>query len=393
MLLSIIDYLKKTFNHPLTRLILRCLSLLSIISSAVTLGGFLIYTIGYSFLYGYYFSGDAKSEVSLIDLLIRNVPFSFYTIMVTSVIFLLVVAAFVTSLNIIVQSSRQIFIKGEREQGLIKLLMTIIFFMVFHIAVTAFFVGGLPSPTNHNAQFGYIWVGPFLLAIFIFCLNRYFKGLYSSLSGLLYGFITIILWSVFNHKEISGITVLSLIPVAVIFSFLEQFIRFTFYRAILWFPLMLTLVSLLTILPLVPDPRSILGWTTIILLSILLSILLAFRFGNPKRKRVSPNGPSNINGSNQSNQKWSGSGKLYLFIAITGMSFFSSCIPSLSALTGTYFRMLNPELRRATIVYDGGKTISNAALVAKKEDTYYISGPDWNLIILKADQLRINHTQ
>ncbi|MNO09431.1 hypothetical protein D3C81_2326000 [compost metagenome] len=48
---------------------------------------------------------------------------------------------------------------------------------------------------------------------------------------------------------------------------------------------------------------------------------------------------------------------------------------------------------RGEIVYDNDQRITQSTLVAKKEDTYYISSSDWTLIILKTDHFRLDDSK
>ncbi|MBO9598893.1 MAG: hypothetical protein J7559_13880, partial [Cohnella sp.] len=76
-----INYMKDSLTHPIVVIILRVFSIISIISSCITVGGYFIYTIGYAFLYGYFFSETEIRQVSLIDLLIKDIPFPFYSVL------------------------------------------------------------------------------------------------------------------------------------------------------------------------------------------------------------------------------------------------------------------------------------------------------------------------
>lgn len=384
MLISVFDYIKNIFFHPVTQTILRIFSILSMITTIITIGGLVFYTIGYSFLYGYYFSGSMESSISLIDLLINNIPFPTYSVIITSIAFTLAIILFIFILYSLNLGIKQLIRKGERENGIIRILVTLIGSFVFHMGLTTFFVGDFSSPSNIFIKFSFIWIGPFLLAIFIYFFTRYMKGIFSTLSGFLYGIIGIAFFTSLTDIPPSELSILLIFIVALIFSYFEHLTRFFWYRSILFFPAILFLFLLvLQFIPSWKPSRIIIFGITII-----ISILLGYFIG--RKKNITTSDLKQLQIKNTTHPPKFGS--LAILLTIVFLSFLATTIPFLAQKTGIYFRESTPIKNRQTIVYDNNKSIDNATLVAERENLYYISSQDWNLIILKTEFLKVEET-
>ncbi len=68
------------------------LKITSIASLLLTGGGLFIYSIGYAFLYGYYFSGELVQTNTWIEIVTIIVPFPGYTVLIISS--LVIISAF-----------------------------------------------------------------------------------------------------------------------------------------------------------------------------------------------------------------------------------------------------------------------------------------------------------
>lgn len=383
MLISVFNYIKNIFFHPLTQTILRIFSILSMVTTIITIGGLVFYTIGYSFLYGYYFSGSMDSSISLIDLLINNIPFPTYSVIITSIAFTLAIILFIFILYSLNLGIKQLMRKGERENGIVRVLVTLIGSFIFHMGLTTFFVGDFSSPSNTFIKFSFIWIGPFLLAISIYFFTRYMKGIFSTLSGFLYGIIGMAFLTVFvdNPPELS---ILLIFIVALVLSYFEHLIRFFWYRSILFFPAIFILF--LVFLQFIPSwkPSRIIIFSITIVISIVLGCFIG------RKKHTTSNDLKQIQLKNKTNQPKFGS--LAILLTIVFLSFLATTIPFLAQKTGIYFRESTPSKTRQTIVYDNNNYIDNATLVAERENLYYISSKDWNLIILKTEFLKVEET-
>lgn len=384
MLISVFNYIKNIFFHPLTQTILRIFSILSMVTTIITIGGLVFYTIGYSFLYGYYFSGSMESSISLIDLLINNIPFPTYSVIITSIAFTLAIVLFIFILYSLNLGIKQLMRKGEREGGIIRILVTLIGSFVFHMGLTTFFVGDFSSPSNTFIKFSFIWIGPFLLAILFYFFTRYMKGTFSALSGFLYGIIGIAFLIYLMDSPPPELLILLIFIVALIFSYFERLTRFFWYRSILFFPAILFLFLLF--LQFIPSWKPNLIYTLVI--TIIISILLGCFVGRKKNKTSSELKQLQI--KNKTTQPKFGS--LAMLLAIVFLSFLATTIPFLAQKTGIYFRESTPSKIRQTIVYDNNNSIDNATLVAERENLYYISSKEWNLIILKTEFLKVEET-
>lgn len=383
MLISVFNYIKNIFFHPLTQTILRIFSILSMVTTIITIGGLVFYTIGYSFLYGYYFSGSMESSISLIDLLINNIPFPTYSVIITSIAFTLAIVLFIFILYSLNLGIKQLMRKGEREGGIIRILVTLIGSFVFHMGLTTFFVGDFSSPSNTFIKFSFIWIGPFLLAIFIYFFTRYMKGIFSTLAGFLYGIIGMAFLTVFmdNTPELS---ILLIFVVGLIFSYFEHLTRFFWYRSILFFPAIF--IIFLVFLQFIPSwkPCRIITFG----ITIFISILLGYFIG--RKKDITTSDLKQIQIKNTTHRPKLGS--LAILLTIVFLSFLATTIPFLAQKTGIYFRESTPSKIRQTIVYDNNNSIDNATLVAERENLYYISSKEWNLIILKTEFLKVEET-
>ncbi|WP_139084828.1 hypothetical protein [Bacillus sp. FJAT-27264] len=356
------------------------------ITTVVTIGSLLFYTIGYSFLYGYYFSGSIESDISLIDLLIKSIPFPTYSVIITSIAFTLAIVLFIFILYSLNVAIRHLLSKGEREYGLIRIFATLIGSFIFHIVLTTFFVGDFSSSSDILIKFSLIWIGPFLLAIFIYSLTRLLKGIFSALSGLLYGLIGITIVTSLMDTQPSEISILVTFIVALVFSFFEHLTRFALYRFFLFLPtIFLFSLILFQFIPALKPDRFLTVSTSLVII-IIISAILGYFVGRKKDKPINDSKELKLKDETKKHKI----GSLLTLLIIVLLSFLATSIPVIAQKTGAYFRELTPIKVRQTITYSNGKSIDNATLVAKKDDLYYISSQDWNLIILKTEQLKVD---
>ncbi|MBO9596551.1 MAG: hypothetical protein J7559_01830, partial [Cohnella sp.] len=276
--------------------------------------------------------------------------------------------------------------QGERTAGWIRLLATIIGVLTFHYALTSFFVGGSPS-SESVSKFGIIWAGPFIIAIFIFALVQLINGAFSALSGMLYGMIGIAFAGPFLNKAPSELWILLLFLAAFLLSFFENFIRYTLYRFFLWLPVVFILtIIVMTIFP-VLTPTSLIIKLSCLIAVCIVSFVFAYYIGNKNRAKSTRQLDKEQQTSQALRRKM---GTTVTLLLVSLATFLLTCIPVVSSLTGSYFRLLNPNIDRQTISYGDNTVIENAILVAKKDGVYYISNSDWRLIVLRTEQIRVD---
>lgn len=396
MVPKIINYLKSGFTHPLTQILLKILTITSITSTCITVGGLFFYSIGYSFLYGYYFFNIENENVSLITLLTSNVPFSFYSVIITSVIFLTVVVFFVILLWNIGLGLKHVFTKGFRTLGFIRIFLIIFIFFIFHFSLTSFFVSSLPSMPENANKFFYVWVVPFAVALLIYCMIQIEKGIFSALAGTCYGMLIVSISSSVLDYPPSAILALAIFAIAIPFSYFEKFLKFGFYRFFLSLPFSSIIVMLLSNFFHYTYPKTM--WWLLISIIVVLSIIISFATKKLVKDKKDSNELSDeeINNNKKSNKesikKFNISTFLTLFI-IAVLSFTATTIPSMSKTTGSLFRFVTPSSPHQNIYYDGSNTpqLNNVELVAQKDDLYYISNSESRMIILKTDKIRIEY--
>ncbi len=395
MIKNILNYAKTGFTHPLTQIILKILTITSLTSTCITVGGLIFYSIGYSFLYGYYFS-NIENDVSLITLLTNNIPFSFYSVIITSVMFITVVAFFVILLWNLGMGLQHIFTKGFRTLGFIRIFIIILMFFVFHFSLTSFFVGGLPSVYQKTSSLFYVWVVPFAIALFVYCMIQINKGIFSAISGMFYGMLIISISSSILDYPPSTIWLLAIFAIAMPFSYFEKFLKYSVYRFFLCTPFSFIIVLLLSNI----FCDTIKDWWLFAIIVVILSIILSFA---TKKLATIDKTPDELSEEEIDNNK-----KLYkenikkfnisifltLFV-IAVLSFTGTTIPSMSKLTGSLFRLVTPTSTHQNIYYDGSNTpqLIDVELVAQKDDLYYISNSESRMIILKTDKIRIEYPE
>ncbi|UJF33734.1 hypothetical protein [Paenibacillus hexagrammi] len=388
MFQNIFEYLKHGFKHPITQGIFRVMSIISLTSTCITIGGFLLYTIGYSFLYGYYFSGTNTLSIGLIDLLILNIPFPFYSVIITSFTFVLIIIIFTLILYFLAIVGKQLFTKGERITGFPFLLITIIGLTIFQIALMTFFVSEPHYSLTVWLRSSLLWAGPFLIALFVYLSIQMSRGILSALSGLLYGSLgAAIIFTVLKiNTETAGFWLYTLFGVAFIFSFFEHLRKYLLYRFILWLP-MTVLVYLLLAFELFPklQPINIFQLIITFIIILLLTFCIAF-FIDTTKKRANKDVLKNKSDALLKNKIK----PIVLFLILVFLSFTMTLLPKISGLSGNFLRTIISTSERGTVIYNNFTTIENSSLVAQKDGIYYISNSNWELTILKADQLRID---
>ena len=85
----------KKVNDLLSKQPLHIFKTISVVTIALSGSGLFLYILGYSFMFGYYFSSNIDNTPSLMELLINPIPFNYYSIASISSYLLLCVSFFV----------------------------------------------------------------------------------------------------------------------------------------------------------------------------------------------------------------------------------------------------------------------------------------------------------
>ncbi|ODP25935.1 hypothetical protein PTI45_04730 [Paenibacillus nuruki] len=413
MLEKVLGFLKSSVNRTLLILILKRLSITSAFCACITLSGLVFYSIGYSFLFGYYFSGMSTSQISLISLLISNVPFPFYAVTITSTMFISVIAFFVILLWNISIGVKHVFTKGSRTLGFIRIFIVLFLFFLFHYSLSSFFVGGIFDPSQKSNSFFYVWLGPLAVAIGIFLFRQIQKGIISSFFGMLYGLLLITIFSIlFNiPPSKNGLYELIIIfLVALLFSYFERALSHPIYRFALGIPASFIIMLFVTSIITIRSDNRIINWIIFSLCIMLISITISWLTRNWFKPKVNTD-PLNeeeieqLKVLNREALKRLGIITISSLFLLVTLAFVSTTIPDVAKLTGAFFRATTPKTEHQDIYYeDVAKSddksshintpqLKNVELVAQKDDMYYISDSNAKMIMIKTDKIRIESSK
>ncbi|UXH46443.1 hypothetical protein N5C46_10490 [Rossellomorea vietnamensis] len=122
---SINEYRKKEWVKNIV-FALRIFSTIALLVTGISL---ITLSIGYAFLYGYYFSGDVSSATSIMELITVIVPFNKYSIIVICTYIVLSVVFIYSLIHVI------------KTKNILLIFVSLIFFAVFQYLLTTFFTG------------------------------------------------------------------------------------------------------------------------------------------------------------------------------------------------------------------------------------------------------------
>ncbi|MGH0925959.1 hypothetical protein [Bacillus pacificus] len=143
--------------------------------------GFLII---YSFLYGYYFSGEEIFHNSNFNIVSNLVPFSIQTLTVTSIFFI--------CSYYIISASIPLVRKNKEKKGAIVILFVLIIFLL-NLAITMFFANEITF--NSVLSFSLIWV--FILGVICYLYTIVIAGEYPiiMIRGVMFQFLLLPLFA------------------------------------------------------------------------------------------------------------------------------------------------------------------------------------------------------
>ncbi|MDG0949581.1 hypothetical protein [Bacillus paranthracis] len=167
--------------------------------------GFLII---YSFLYGYYFSGDEFFQISNFNIVSNLIPFSIQTLTITSIFFICI--------YYIISASIPLMRKNKEQTGVIFILLVLIIFLL-NWAITMFFANEITIASI--ASFLLIWGFMGLIIWFLFMMPKILEHPFVTLNSVIFQFfLSIILlivlqfMGILEENEISDYISVTFIP-------------------------------------------------------------------------------------------------------------------------------------------------------------------------------------
>lgn len=364
------------------------------------------YAFGYIFLYGYYFSGKISFLPSALQTLILPVPFNFYSVMISSIFI-------VISTIVLVVLVRYSIIIGSKNTKLKERVLIgfsgIIFFFVFHIIFSIFFINIYNNKLYSIFTFLLIWVVPLVIVVSGIWLIQSIKAPITALSGFIYsilvtGFLNDPLSKYFILENDIQLTKDVYFTIGVYLSFVisalysrlnnlhyKEDIKATFVRFFTYIPWLLLLLIIIDRLD-IYNIKYEFKISVLVPLFILLSILLIVaRYPWFKKQ-------DNVENRNDA-QKKSAKKTRPTHIKLILMGYYSVVIIGFfvsvyigTLLAGKYLREFSPrpEFSNIQIVpYSNSTDLPIVGtIVAIKDSTYYISDKHWRLIIIRSDFIR-----
>lgn len=395
-------------NLSLASLTLKNVFLLFTATSFLSL---VFYSLGYAFLYGYYFSG--KSSPSLLELLINPVPFNFKTVITISaafffaVIILLLSGRFVISQWFKYWTNKSWPAFGHLAVNVITLLL---YLVLFHFALTLFFVNNDLDLITNALNFAKIWFVPLLITLGIAWVLITFKnGPISSFSGIIYGAVIAATIPNYIYVDIELYGFLSqfiVILVALAFSLFEPYAKHDarlspLLRFIYFFPL--SAIIFFVISYLLSQIFKDIVFSFPVRIAILVLVLIAIFLFNFWITRINPLKILDYNSEKGTMfGEWAKNVNPSILPAMILIVVFisSAFIPKSMLLTGQHIRNYSIPKNEHQIVYESPLALEDLArllgkdtmlikgtIVAEKNDTYYISNDHYNLVIIKTNKI------
>lgn len=369
--IAITEFLKKD-HVKLTLDIMRIISLVSLI---ITVLGFFFFVIGYSFLYGYYLSGDKPGYYSILSIITNPIPFNYYTVLAISALVLLGIIFVVSAF----------FVFKRRKWP--EVLAGSILFAIFHVCLSLFFVSG--SDTQEKiVKFLIIWVVPVFVSIMIFWSLRTSLRFWTSMASSIYGmWVTLYLWHVFS---IPDIYMQIFLPLVLFVAGLaatwtkRQWASLYVVRVLIILPYTSIVVLLLSLLIPKPGPSEINIYLYVIVCILISSVLALIK---PKKILEEVQKIDTKEDYLKSIDKVSKASLLTVTtITVVVLGIFT---PYLSLTGGQYIReFTGNENRKMEIIREfDGKVLIRGNVLSVKDGIYFISDENWELAIIKGDKI------
>jgi hypothetical protein len=384
MVVSFITRVLNFMRQKHVQVILDVLRILSAASFLITVFGLFFFTLGYSFLYGYFLSGDSPEHLSILSIVTNPIPFNYYTVLITSTLLILSVI-FVMSATYVVKN------------GVIHAKLSVtIFFLIFHVCLSIFFVNG-SDLFDKIISFSVIWIVPLFISIMMYWTIRSPLRVALSFSGTLYGFYTILIFSqVFNWIDsvIQLVIPTGSFLLGILFTLMKKsWYKYYFFRFLLILPY--TLSSLVLLGTLVNYFYKLLQVNIIwfVIIAIVVTLIVSLRKIKIKEDKIQEENMPTLEFNLRLLEQAGKASILTTFcIVVVVLGIFA---PNLSLIGGQYIREFTTDgVRELQVIndYDKGVTIKGN-LISIREGNYYISNEKWKLEIIKGDKIYVKSNQ
>ncbi|GIN67630.1 hypothetical protein [Bacillus sonorensis] len=386
---NLIERVTKSDWYTLITSIIKLLSLTTFLLTSFSL---FFWGIGYAFLYGYYFGGEITETPSILEMLIRIVPFNFNSVMIIS--------------TFVICSVFCLFYIGilVKEKKIKNIILSVLIFIGLHIILTTIFIGEL-SLLN-LVYFSALWIIPLFIITLAFYFYRAVKFLkvFSIISGVLTGFILGVLLIKFIQDEslsyLLGVFICFSLGIA--YSYLP--IHNIFSRFILSFPWSLIASGVIKVI--LSDflyDNFIIRLAFIILLSFILSFIYSF-YLYPKLWWTNNNSNTAIN-NDQNNHKIkkmfelliSSPKPMSIIIVVLVTTAFLLFTPMFSYYSGKVIRVATPPNTFKYEIIETGSLSSKKVegiLVSEQNNILYISSKnDFRLIRVKDESFKTEESR
>lgn len=376
---------EKKLKSDLFLIIMSILKITSIASLLLTGGGLFIYSIGYAFLYGYYFSGELEQTNTWIEIVTVIVPFPGYTVLIIS--------------SLVILSSFYILhiIKLLKSKKMRHFFLFFLLWLLLNTLLTIIFTGAI---TIENLIYlSLFWTVPVFLAMLVVVLIKMTKDelSISLLSPVLYGIIiNVFIYYIFK-EEFFIITSFFLIFIFTsrVFSNHRFFIRFI---KIIPFTLLIIYIILMIGDSLnFPFPPK-----TKFLISVLTAIILTYYYAKlyPKFWPKGEIANTNKDYKQEKDEKFKITDFIRLInkkepallipILIIFLLIVVVSTPLISKETGKLMRTVTPDtsLKFEKISSSYLKKPTEGILVIEKNDILYISTKKGQLIRIKDEKYK-----
>lgn len=365
---------------------------------------YFFYQLGYSFLYGYYFGGDGKDTISIIDMVVNPVPFNFKSISAIGLIFLFSLITYLVPLILSIY---------EHEVGKKAIYFGIHIFMIFLIIIlsSGFFWGDYNNIFSKSIDLILLlFIIPatvlWLASIFKFGLEYPIKSFSLFLYLMIFFSVIINLIDIDEKQEVYEIICILVIPtINIIISFSKfifpkvkmlsdktnkNIISFFTYLPIVLLAIMLIYEWLISKIINI-EHKTIITLGCTIIITLTLVVLLNKRTIRKNKKDIRNNKEIKNNDSKKKIKIIP-----ILLTWIMSVLCLFSFIPYFTALGGREVRKAVSSDSKDLIIYnnlyDKSKTqFMFGSVVAQTDQVYFISKyPERKLVTIKARDIITN---
>lgn len=363
--------------------IYRLLSNATILTSIISVVYSYSFLVTYSFLYGYYFSGELGSPVSNFDIIRVIIPFNLNTISYTFVLLAISTAIIFSIVQVIL------------SKNLNQTVAVIFGFLLFHYLFAAFFTKEI-SIENYT-YLATIWILAFVLSILIVFLNRAIDNPFKALTGILLGSVIGVLITRFINNTTNSLLsdpAIFTMTITFILGLLFTYIPYNKGTIFLLFIFPYSAIVVGIINSFLPFHFTTMHW----LISLIIAFFISRKFyaylvkieHQKKKTKITLSFKVNIKEikntlMNPKTQKFA-LVSLFLFLLLIFVM-----IPRMALNTGQLVRDTTPtdehQVQSIDIIsLDGDLITIEGILVTERDNTIYISNKEWELEQIKTTQ-------